>query len=54
MKELGVVSSLTLHDGLRYTKTELNEPTGVAVSPDGAKVYVADAGNNRIKVIIIN
>lgn len=50
LRELGVVSSETLQDGRRYTKTEFNEPTGVAVSQDGSLVYVADAGNHRIKV----
>ncbi|XP_064112578.1 RING finger protein nhl-1-like isoform X4 [Macrobrachium nipponense] len=50
LKELGVVTSVTLGDGQRYTKSEFNEPTGVAASLDGSKVYVADAGNHRIKV----
>ena len=50
LRELGVVSSETLQDGRRYTKTEFNEPTGVAASLDGSRVYVADAGNHRIKV----
>lgn len=50
LREFGVVSSETLQDGRRYTKTEFNEPTGVAVSLDGSRVYVADAGNHRIKV----
>lgn len=50
LREVGVVSSETLGDGQRYTKSEFNEPTGVAASLDGSKVYVADAGNHRIKV----
>ena len=50
LRELGVISSETLQDGRRYTKTEFNEPTGVAASLDGSRVYVADAGNHRIKV----
>ncbi|XP_068217239.1 tripartite motif-containing protein 2-like isoform X2 [Palaemon carinicauda] len=50
LREVGVVTSETLCDGQRYTKSEFNEPTGVAASLDGSKVYVADAGNHRIKV----
>ncbi|XP_071546650.1 uncharacterized protein [Panulirus ornatus] len=50
LREVGVVSSETLQDGRRYTKSEFNEPTGVAASLDGSRVYVADAGNHRIKV----
>lgn len=50
LRELGVVSSETLQDGRRYTKTEFYEPTGVAASLDGSRVYVADSGNHRIKV----
>ncbi|KAG7168591.1 RING finger protein nhl-1-like 2, partial [Homarus americanus] len=50
LREVGVVSSETLQDGRRYTKTEFNEPTDVAASLDGSRVYVADAGNHRIKV----
>lgn len=29
---------------------QLNEPVGIAVSPDGQRVYVADSGNARIAV----
>lgn len=29
---------------------QLNEPVGIAVSPDGQRVYVADSGNGRIAV----
>ncbi|KAK7020631.1 hypothetical protein SK128_019457 [Halocaridina rubra] len=50
LREVGVISCETLRDGHRYTKSEFNEPTGVAASLDGSKIYVADAGNHRIKV----
>lgn len=33
-----------------YTSTDLNRPMAVAMSPDGAEVYVLDAGNHRINV----
>lgn len=28
-----------------------NRPTGITISPDGQRLYVADAGNNRIRAI---
>ena len=33
---------------------EFNSPFGLAVSPDGTKLYVADSGNNAIRVITLN
>lgn len=50
LREVGVVSSETLQDGRRFTKSEFNEPSGVAASLDGSRVYVVDTGNHRIKV----
>ncbi|KAK4306586.1 hypothetical protein Pmani_021593 [Petrolisthes manimaculis] len=50
LREIGLVTSETLQDGHRYTKTEFNEPTGVAASLDGSRIYVADSGNHRVKV----
>ncbi|XP_063605280.1 RING finger protein nhl-1-like isoform X4 [Penaeus indicus] len=50
LREVGVVSSETLKDGRRFTKSEFNEPSGVAASLDGSRVYVVDTGNHRIKV----
>ncbi|XP_076066660.1 uncharacterized protein LOC143040014 isoform X2 [Oratosquilla oratoria] len=50
LKEMGIINSETLRDGHRYTKSEFTEPTGVAASLDGSKIYIADAGNHRVKV----
>ena len=30
-----------------------NHPTGIAISPDGKTLYVADSGNNRIRAVTI-
>ncbi len=37
-------------DGAQY-EAEFNEPRGIAVTPSGRKIYVADAQNNRIREI---
>jgi len=38
-------------DGASATSAKLNHPTGVAVSGDGATIYIADRGNNRIRKV---
>ncbi len=43
-----------MHPGFRdgsFNTALFNEPLGLAVSADGTRLFVADAGNNRIRVI---
>ncbi len=39
-------------DGAAASAAKLNHPTGVAVSNDGATLYIADRGNNRIRKVV--
>ena len=34
-----------------FADAQFNNPSGLALSPDGKNLYVADAGNNRIRVV---
>jgi hypothetical protein len=34
-----------------FTQARFNTPMGLAICPDSSKLYVADSGNNRIRVI---
>src|SRR5580658_3731494 len=34
-----------------FTSALFNEPLGLAVSDDGSRLFVADSGNNRIRII---
>jgi len=45
----GVYTPFT--DNTTATAGTLHSPTGVSVSPDGAKVYISDFSNNRIRVV---
>ncbi len=38
-------------DGATALSAKMNHPTGVAVSSDGATLYIADQGNNRIRKV---
>ena len=38
-------------DGAAATSAKLNHPTGVAVTSDGATIYVADRNNNRVRKV---
>ncbi|HTA84362.1 MAG TPA: T9SS type A sorting domain-containing protein [Bacteroidia bacterium] len=38
-------------DGGQATAAELNKPTGVFVDSTGTNIYIADAGNNRIRKV---
>lgn len=38
-------------DGANAISAKLNHPTGIAVSSDGATLYIADRGNNRIRKV---
>lgn len=39
-------------DGAAAISAKLNHPTGVAVTGDGATIYVADRSNNRVRKIV--
>ena len=40
----------TMFGGRGKAKNELLAPVGLAVTPDGRRVYVSNSGNSRIKV----
>ena len=46
----GVSGSRGYADG-EFNRARFNSPMGIAVSPDGQRVYVADTGNHVIRVI---
>lgn len=37
-----------------FTSALFNLPTGLAIDPDGTRLFVADTSNNRIRVILLN
>lgn len=37
-------------DSMLAVQADLNQPSGIAVSPDG-RLYIADAGNNRVRLV---
>lgn len=47
----GPAPVMTCGDGGSATQAQLNRPSGLALSPDGSTLYIADTGSNRIRAL---
>lgn len=47
----GPAPAITCGDGGPATRAQLNNPSGLALSPDGTTLYIADTGSNRIRAL---